>query len=622
MQVVNDVECYINYFLVGFKSLDRKKTVYFERMENEHGEVIIELDIDGLRAVMNKRETINFNGKNYDEIIISLALQGYSCAFLKEISDAIIVRNMRRWDIENEYNVSIQQFNSIDLIEVAKGQASLKLYAARIHSRKIQDLPIEPSALIDAKSRLDLRDYNGIDLDDTIDIFNFLSPQIKLREIMSTEYGVDLRSKSDAQIAEAVIKKELERLTKKRYKKPEFVSGRKFKYKAPAFIKFQSKELQDVLENIQKYDFEVGAGGKPIMPKQLRNADGDLYVNVFENIYKMGMGGLHSCEKSIAHIATEFVKLFDRDVASYYPRIILNERLYPKHLGPEFLKIIESIVIRRLDAKFRKDKVVAECLKIVVNGAFGKFGSMWSILYSPELLIQTTVTGQLSLLMLIERLNIAKIKVVSANTDGIVIKCDVSKRQKMLDIVAQWEKDGHYETEEVEYSALYSRDVNNYIAIKTNGEVKVKGAFAPAAIDKNPTNQISVDAAIDKIVHNIPISHTVRDCMDVKKFISVKRVVGGGHKDGEYLGKAVRWYHSTETKTAINYVKNNKQVGGSMGAMPIMQLPDSLPDDIDWNFYISQGYSILRDVGFHSPHPERPSKRRDKAIQAILDEVL
>lgn len=624
LRVVCDVECLPNYFMVGFRNLTRTKTVVFERYEDEDGNLLINFDTKALQAVMSKRETITFNGKNYDEIMISLAIQGHSCAYLKEVSNAIIEGKMKRWDVEEAFDVRIQQFNSIDIIEVAKGKASLKMYAARIHSQEIRELPTDHNAFVTEQDRLEILDYNGVDLDDTIDIYNFLLPQIKLREVLGQQYGLDLRSKSDAQIAEAVIKKELEKLTGRKYKKPDFDRKKTFKYKAPSFIKFKSKNLQEMLSKIQTCAFTVGEGGKPIMHPDLANDEGDFYIDVLGTTYKMGMGGLHSCEKSTAHRSTKKVKLYDRDVRSFYPTIILNEKLYPSQLGKEFLRIIAELIARRLKAKDIGDKVVSECLKIVLNGSFGKFGSKWSILYSPELLIQTTLTGQLSLLMLIETLNLRNIPVVSANTDGVVIKCPVEKRDAMLEIVKTWEVAGNYETEEVEYSALYSRDVNSYIAIKTNGEVKLKGPYAGLAIDKNPTNIICVNAVVNKITKGIPVSETILDGMDVRDFLTARTVAGGAHKDGEYVGKVVRWYQSTETSTPINYINKNKKVGKSLGGIPLMVLPKdkSIPDDLDWNFYIQQSYSMLRDLAFHNPHPDRPSIRRDRKLQALFDEVI
>ena len=119
----------------------------------------------------------------------------------------------------------------------------------------------------------------------------------------------------------------------------------------------------------------------------------------------MGIGGLHSCEKSQYVVADENTVLRDADVSSYYPSIILQQKLSPKAMGKDFITIYQSIVSRRIEAKHRGDKVTADTLKICVNGSFGKLGSKYSALYAPELLIQTTLTGQLALLMLIESYN-------------------------------------------------------------------------------------------------------------------------------------------------------------------------------------------------------------------------
>src|SRR5665648_505827 len=114
--------------------------------------------------------------------------------------------------------------------------------------------------------------------------------------------------------------------------------------------------------------------------------------------------------------------LIDKDCTSYYPSIILGLRLYPTHMGDCFLEVYETIVNKRLEAKRNKDKVVANALKITINGSFGKLGSKYSNLYAPDLLIQVTLTGQLALLMLIEMIEGIGISIVSGNTDGIVIK--------------------------------------------------------------------------------------------------------------------------------------------------------------------------------------------------------
>jgi DNA polymerase elongation subunit (family B) len=292
--------------------------------------------------------------------------------------------------------------------------------------------------------------------------------------------------------------------------------------------------------------------------------------------------------------------LADWDVASYYPNIILAQRLAPKHLGPDFLRVFEQIVDRRIAAKRSGDKVTADTLKITINGAFGKLGSKYSFLYSPELLIQTTLTGQLALLMLIERMEGAGIKVVSANTDGIVLYGPRSFESAMEVVAWDWMLDTSFELERTDYRALASRDVNNYLAVKLDGSVKGKGVFAPAGLAKNPDCQIIYEAAAKRIATGVSIEQTIRNCRDVTKFVTVRRVTGGAVWNGENLGKAVRYYYATSvpSEQTINYAKNGNKVPKSQGCRPLMELPQELPSDIDYAVYELEAERLLCEVGY------------------------
>ena len=55
---------------------------------------------------------------------------------------------------------------------------------------------------------------------------------------MSAEYGIDLRSKSDAQIAEAVINSELEKVLGHYPQRAELTYQFEIGYSVPEFIKF------------------------------------------------------------------------------------------------------------------------------------------------------------------------------------------------------------------------------------------------------------------------------------------------------------------------------------------------------------------------------------------------
>lgn len=588
VKAVLDIECYVNYFLIALKNIANRKVVTFERSD------WADFDVEQLKLILAKYTIVTFNGKRYDELMLKAAIRGASNKELKQLSDDIIANELKPWHAETSYRLpTCTYIDHVDLIEVAPGKASLKIYGGRLHSKRMQDLPIQPDAVILDEDRPKLSTYCVNDLDTTIDLYCQLDKQIALREDMSKEYGIDLRSKSDAQMAEAVIKKQIEAIKGERVYRPEFPSNYAFKYKAPKFVKFTMPEFQRALDVFTSVTFTLNEKGDVAEPEEV----GKLKVAMGNTIYQLGIGGIHSCEKSVVHVAGEDCGLYDRDVTSYYPNIILGQGLSPEHLGSDFLSVYRSIVERRIKAKRSGDKVTDAALKITINGSFGKFGSKWSALYGPNLLIQTTVTGQLALLMLIEQLEVVDIPVVSANTDGIVVKCPSIKRSLMLERIEAWEKQTGFGTEETAYAALYSRDINNYIALKPDGNYKVKGAYADPNLSKTPANQICVKAVIDYLQFDIPIEMTVRRCKDIKQFVTVRAVTGGAVKGDVYLGKAVRWYYAVGESGAITYKKNGNKVPRSDGAKPVMELPDVFPDDVDHAWYISEAKSIMSDLG-------------------------
>ena len=594
--LVWDIECYSNYFLVAFKCIETGKVIYFELSPDSN------VHIQKLMWVMRSFLLVGFNSIKFDTPLAWLAISGANTNTIKSASDSLIKFGKRVSDLEVEYVFKIQEGNHIDLIEVAPLKGSLKVYAARLHASRLQDLPYDPDKYLTQEEALNVRHYCINDLDCTALLYKKLLPQISLREKMSQEYKHDLRSKSDAQIAEAVLSNEIATLKGYRARRPKIEPGAIVKYRMPDCIGYTSKVLQDVQEKVRNSEFMVKENGHVQIPASLDN----FAVQVGGSIYRMGIGGLHSSEENISYKSDKNTLLIDRDVASYYPRIILNQRLCPKHLGKEFLDVYETIVNRRLEGKRNGDEVTAEGLKITINGSFGKLSSKYSILYSPDLMIQVTLTGQLALLMLIEQIELSDIPVVSGNTDGIVIKCPINRYEELNQIVATWESKTAFKTEETRYKAVYCHNVNNYLALKEDGKFKLKGSYAEASLSKNPVNLVCIKAVKDLISNNIPIEDTIRTCEDIRQFITVRKVKGGAVKDNVYLGKVIRWYYAKKETGTINYKISGNKVARSEGARPLMDLPDSLPKNIDYQWYIDEANSILKEIDFyHSPKPKQ-----------------
>lgn len=522
-----DIECYINYFLIAFKCKETSKVIYFERIEegdwNDNPAKLL--------WIINNICILGFNSNNYDIVIANLAVNGYGNAQMKAATNMIIGEEYKPWMVLKKLKLKDLQCNHIDIMEVAPLFGSLKIYSGRGGAVRMQDLPFHPEVRLNPNQIAVTRYYCVNDLDNTLHLASKLTTEMELREQMSEEYGVDLRSKSDAQIAEAVISHELEKLTGAKPVKPNIPPGTAYPYNIPPYMQFQTPLMQQLLEIVRGARFIVGEDGGVIMPPQLSN----LKVEIGGSVYKLGIGGLHSTEKKASHFADEYYELADVDVESYYPRIILNQGIFPRHLGRSFLTVFNNIVVRRLDAKHTGNKKVANSLKIVINGTFGKLGSKYSIFYSPDLLVQVTISGQLSLLMLIEMLELAGISVVSANTDGIVVKCHKSKLATRDAILEHWQEVTRFVLEKTLYRCLASKDVNNYFAAKLPGTynpekddpVKRKGLYAKPGLSKNPTTPICADAVAMFLAHGAPIEQTIRNCKDVQQFVSVRNVRGG-----------------------------------------------------------------------------------------------
>lgn len=592
-----DIETYFNYYLILMLELKSNKCIRFI-IDRETGECFNERK---LSWIMHNYTTISFNGWKFDLQLLWLSYLKQDTKILKDAANDLTRGGMWPQKVQEAYSYQLFRTPHIDLIEVCPLKGSLKLYGGRLHAPRIQDLPFDDLLELQEWQKPIVDDYCLNDLHTTAQIFKFSSERLKLRSDMSAEYKIDLMSKSDAQIAEAVISKEIRQITGTKISESKVKAGDKYTFDFPHYIQFVTPCLQELVEKIKASEFVVNGFGYLDTPPLLK----DCSVKVGGLECTFGIGGLHSCEKNISFKADDEYIIVDKDVTSYYPEIILTCNLYPEHLGPVFLDVYRSMKERRVRAK--KEKLFAQDkgLKIAINGTSGKFNNEHSSLYSPKCYFQMTLTGQLSMLMLAEMLVCNGIKVISANTDGIVSYLKKADYEKMEYWVKYWEKLTGFGTEETQYKAYYGRDVNAYFALKQDNSVKVKGPYSEVGsqsgtqLDNNPITLICSDAIKALLSKGTPIEQTIRECKDITRFVTLRNVKApGAHKDGNYLGKVIRWYYAKNIVGTINTIGTNNKVPMTEGAKPAMDLPETFPDDIDYERYISITTEMLYDVGY------------------------
>lgn len=590
-----DCEVYRNYFLISFMRFGDSKVISIECKGEDSR--LDGRDATRIRKILADNTSVGFNSLNYDLPIISYALMGKTCAQIKDLSDYIIeTKDTAGWlTMKHKEIESFSMGTHVDIVNVSSGVGvSLKLYGARMACDTLQELPIDPAKSLTTDEMGVIKEYCTNDLVLTRDLALTLEDALKLRKKMSAEYKSDLMSKSDAQIAEAIIRVKTGGVG-------DYVQPRSVVYTAPQYIKFSSWVLSNLLTKVSSLKYAVGGEtGKLYLPDELKEP-----VTIGGRQYTIGLGGLHSKEKGQYVSCPYNGKLVEVDVSSYYPNLILNMQTKPVRLGAKFLSVYKQLVDQRLTAKRTGDKSKSASLKIVVNGTFGKLGSKWSAMYDPAALLSVTLTGQLSLLMLIDKLNNWGIEVVSANTDGIVCCVHDDQLSDFKYICDEWQKTTNLALDETAYTALYSRDVSNYLAIKPDGTHKGKGIFADTGTQKNPQGDICIDAVIKCITEGVPVDKTITDEKHIRKFIFVRTVRGGAEWGGGYLGKVVRWVY-VEDGSEITYVKNGNKVPKSDSSYPVMSFSEigtvnDLPDKhrIDYARYIDESKDILKSIGYY-----------------------
>jgi len=533
---------------------------------------------------------IGFNSKSFDNIVVAAFCQGRTEIEIKRIADDIITNRLAPWVAMRKFGLREVVIDDVDLIEVAPSFVGLKAYGARMHMPRLQDMPIAHDAVIGAEQEPTLLEYCHNDVETTAELLNQLEKELLLRVEMSRRYGADMRSKSDSQMAEQAY------ITSMGLKRRDNEVPVTVTYTPPTFLKFMDAELQALLNRVGEHTFNMNPlTGHVRLPDFL----GLRTVKFGTGEYQLGVGGIHSVhDKQVCYISGDDV-ICDIDAASFYPSIILECGFVPASLGADFVREYRKIYERRLEAKRAGDKVTDATLKISLNGTFGKLASKYSVLYSPDLMLAVTLTGQFTLLMLIEWLEHAGATTLSANTDGIAIRYSRQSEETIQKVVSRFSEVSRFAFEFTPYRVLAMKDVNNYIAVKPDRSLKVKGIYAPLSLKKNPTAQVCSDAVGQWLAYGVPFEETIKNA-PFCDFISARNVTGGGEQMGDYLGKVVRWYQSNDPSLEpIRYVKNGNKVPKTEGARACMTMLDreKHPADIDYVWYRKEAISIAVAVG-------------------------
>ncbi len=611
--IVYDLEVFPGWFEAGFELPSGEIRQY----------VITDTDtshIEPLRTFLewvsaSDHELVGFNSRAYDDLVLSELLKRPVPATAYATSVAIIVHGAKPWAYTNT-------INSIDLMPLLPGRIGLKRVGVCLGHSKLQELPIAYDTKPTAEEQDILLGYNVNDLQITRKLLNELQSELNLRAGMSQQYDIDLRSKGGPQIAEAILGQAVERLVG--------ITQRQLNDRAHAIIASDPrvwvvqpawwKQLDaSRFPSVSKI-IDIG---NPIFSTPIPIADGrlakgfmDQTVFIGDRYYTLGVGGLHSVDGPGCWKPDSDEFLCDIDIASMYPSTMILNNLSPRQCGNAFMGVYQDLYRQRLDAKHNGDKTVANSLKLVLNSTFGLTSSPYSAFYDPQLTANVTVVGQLAMLTLIAMLDgIADI--ASANTDGLLVLGKKTHFEEVRRIVEAWETMTGYVMEYSPVSAHYQRDVNAYVSLSDNGELKTKGRFVAKWPDLShaPSANIVALAIQARIKDGTPIEETIRACRDLNQLILTQSVKGNGSTswNGRPLGKMLRFYKSNHPDAAPIIRSPGPGAGGgksnvpnSKSCVPLEDYPETFPADVDFDWYVKTAMALWVAVS----HPKARGMNR------------
>ena len=404
-------------------------------------------------------------------------------------------------------------------------------------------------------------------------------------------------------------------------------------------IKFKTKQLQDLLEDMKKV--VIYRTNKDSFVRE---------ITFYGTTYTLATGGIHTQDKPVVLSSTKDYVYVHHDYTSYYPSIMISYKVVPEHLNKEvFVKMVDYFKQTRVKCKHAKkedgfvipgvhNKLAAEALKIVINAIYGKYGYENFWLYDRLAQMRVTINGQLMTMTLCESLELAGIHVVSANTDGIVIKLPYDKVDIYNQICNEWNNTNKMSADDEHYKVLVSMNVNNYFDIQEDDTIEYKGALDPHQylkdLKKGYDMPIVAKAVFEYFAHDTPVMETLRNHKDIldfcktqnvgKQFEVVYQKVENGKVIDIHSQRHVRFYVSTKGVIIMKENVNSNQRSVLASGKPVIIL-NKLDDkdislrNIDYKYYYEEAYKIINPIKLGiSPNQKGDKNKKTLSGKALL----
>jgi hypothetical protein len=632
---VADIETMKEYILLSF--YDFEKDIWYEFEINS-----FKNDLYKFVNFYNKSNwdrIVWYNGIGFDTQVIQFILDSYQewfdftnlevCQIIYSFVQKLI--DDKKFGMFNPYKVERLEIPPIDVFTILgldneARYTSLKKCQFQLDYKNVEEMPIHHGKTNLTQDEINLvKSYCRNDVLSTYQVFKLTlgdtdhplykgNNQIDLRLDIQEEFGLDCINYSDIKIGDELLKlsyaKEINKDIKNLPNKGFFRKEIKLKFCIPKYVSFKTPQLSRILDDTKSK--VIGQRGKH-----------EVCFNFKGTEYTIGLGGGHSSNDSQIWEEDENHLIVDLDVGSLYPAIIVNNEYYPYHLGKQLLSVYKKLYEKRIELKplAKKDRKIAGivgAIKLILNSAYGKMGSMDSWMYDKQVQVSVCLTGQFALLMLIEAMELAGIHVFMFNTDGITLKLPKTKLEEFEAICKEWEKTTSFILERKDYSKMMFSTVNDYIAFTKDGEIKKKGDFiTDFELWKNKSCRVVPLALEAYFKDGVSPDTFIKNHQNILDFCIMSRATGELHLELQdskgntnKLNKLVRYYYSTNsdwqlfkrgTGSTGKPMNVNQAAPNEIGTINIQyfnEFEDKAMKDyyIDYNQYIYKAYKLIDKV--------------------------
>lgn len=601
-RLVYDIEVFPNLFLAVFYNIDTTETIIIEKskwFDNTHL----------LKKLVYNSYLIGYNSIDYDNVVIN-----------KIIKEKLSNKNIYYWSkyvINNKNDDNYRnrvkpykynkQYKSIDLIRMLfskKLRTSLKALQIMLKWHNVLECELDFDEEVTIDQIEIVKEYCINDTMFTNYLTEWCKKDIQLRFEIQNQYGIECLSLDGVNIGSSLYINAIAKKTNSSFWDIKNIRGQSKPFYLGEiindFIEFKSPVLNELLEDIKKFKY--------IHREQYY----EKRIIYKDTIYDIGSGGIHSFFPKATIIEPKENELYEqRDFGSYYPtqRCYLNYK--HETLGELFYDADNENLEKRFKAKYAKRKVEDKTRKLSLNGVYGLFGQEYSPFFSPKLMQQTCINGQLMILMLIEWYEENGIKVHAANTDSVDIIFDKDKLDLVNKLSDKWTKMTNgitIDADDLKKSVYY--DINCYFMQFKNGYIKEKGRWVthyegdkwnPQMLNKGFKHPIVQIALKKYFFENISFEETIKADNDILDYCLAQKV---DKKYKVYYGlekvqRINRYFVSNNGKYLYKY--NNGKYANLLKGFGVelinkVDSRSSLDYNINYGWYINECKKVLNNV--------------------------